>query len=78
MFSQKTLNLSQVEVLNTLFIVDEVFPGINKFVEKNDEGNLENFKIKSDEQPGTTDMLNLDSEESAAQRRNQQGKGLKY
>ena len=78
MFSQKTLNLSQVEVLNTLFIVDEVFPGINKFVEKNDEGNLENFKKESDEQPGTTDMPNLDSEESAAQRRNQQGKGLKY
>ena len=41
MFSQKTLNPSQVEVLNTLFIVDEIFPGINKFVEKNDEGNLE-------------------------------------
>ena len=78
MFSQKTLNLSQVEVLNALFIVDEVFPGINKFVEKNDQGNLENFKKESDEQPGTTDMPNLDSEESAAQRRNQQGKGLKY
>ena len=78
MFSQKTLNPSQVEVLNTLFIVDEIFPGINKFVEKNDEGNLEIFKKESDEQPDTTDIPDLDNEESAAQRRNQQGKGLKY
>ena len=78
MFSQKTLNPSQVEVLNTLFIVDEIFPGINKFVEKNDEGNIEIFKKESDEQPDTTDIPDLDNEESAAQRRNQQGKGLKY
>ena len=78
MFSQKTLNPSQVEVLNTLFIVDEIFPGINKFVEKNDEGNLEIFKKESDEQPDTKDIPDLDNEESAAQRRNQQGKGLKY
>ena len=78
MFSQKTLNPSQVEVLNTPFIVDEIFPGINKFVEKNDEGNLEIFKKESDEQPDTTDIPDLDNEEFAAQRRNQQGKGLKY
>ena len=78
MFSQKTLNPSQVKVLNTLFIVDEIFPGINKFVEKNDEGNLEIFKKESDEQPDTKDIPDLDNEESAAQRRNQQGKGLKY
>ena len=32
---------------------------------------------KDDEQPDTTDMLELESEESAAQRRNQQGKDLK-
>ena len=30
-----------------------------------------------DEQPDTTDMPELESEESAVQRRNQQGKGLK-
>ena len=78
MFSQKTLNPSQVEVLNTLFIVDEIFPGIYKFVEKNDEDNLEIFKKESDEQPDTKDIPDLDNEESAAQRRNQQGKGLKY
>ena len=29
------------------------------------------------EEPGTTDVLDLVSEESAAQRKNQQGKGLK-
>ena len=32
---------------------------------------------KADEQPDTTNMLELESEESAEQRRNQQGKGLK-
>ena len=32
---------------------------------------------QSDEQPDTTDMPDLESEESAAQRRNQQGQGLK-
>ena len=32
---------------------------------------------KSDKQPDTTDMPELESEESAAQRINQQGKGLK-
>ena len=55
----------------------EIFTGINNFVEKNDEGSLETFKKESDEQPDTTDMPNLESENSAAQRRNQRGKGLK-
>ena len=32
---------------------------------------------KPDEQPDTTDMPHLESEESAAQRRNQSGRGLK-
>ena len=32
---------------------------------------------QSDEQPSTTDMPDLESEESAAQRRYQQGQGLK-
>ena len=35
------------------------------------------MKQKSDKQPGTTDMPDLESEESAAQRRIQQGKSLK-
>ena len=58
-------------------MADEIFTGINNFVEKNDEGSLETFKKESDEQPDTTDMPNLESENSAAQRRNQRGKGLK-
>ena len=32
---------------------------------------------KSDEQPDTTDMAELESEESEAKRRNRQGSGLK-
>ena len=35
------------------------------------------MKQKSDKQPSTTDMPDLDSEESAAQKKNQQGQGLK-
>ena len=35
------------------------------------------MKQKSDKQPDTTEMPDLESEESAAQRKNQQGKGLK-
>ena len=34
------------------------------------------IKQKFDKQPGTTDMPDLESEESAAQRRNQRGQGL--
>ena len=45
---------------------------------ENDEGSLEIFTKKSDKQPDTTDIPDLESEESAAQRRNQQGLGLKY
>ena len=44
-------------------MADEIFTGINNFVEKNDEGSLETFKKESDEQPDTTDMPNLESEE---------------
>ena len=35
------------------------------------------LKTKSNEQPDTTDMPVLESEESAAKRKNQQGQGLK-
>ena len=35
------------------------------------------IRTKFDEQPDTTDMPELESEESAAERRNQPGKGLK-
>ena len=40
-------------------------------------GEIFNESKTDDEQPGTTNMPELESEESAAQRRNPQGKGLK-
>ena len=47
-------------------------------VEVNKEGNIEIFKEKqeSDEEPDTTDMPELESEESTAERRKQPGHGL--
>ena len=63
---------------------DETFTGEIKTIKANNESNLEVFKEKSDiaeegshEQPDTTNMLDLQSEESAEQRRNQSGQGLK-
>ena len=47
---------------------------------KSEESITERTKLrkqKSDKQPDATDMPELESEESAAQNRNQQGKGLK-
>ena len=44
---------------------------------KSDQKESEIVKQKSEKQPGTTDMPDLESEESSPQRRNQQGKGLK-
>ena len=55
----------------------QIFTRINKFLESNDEGSLEIFKKESDEQPDISDMPELETEESVAQRKNQQGKGLK-
>ena len=82
--NQGSLNLNQVEVINTLFMVDEIFTGEIKTVKANNEGTLEVFKEKSDrekqesdEQPDTTNMLELESEESAEQNKKQKGVGLK-
>ena len=79
-----SINLNQVNVINTLFMVNEIFTGESKSVRVNKEGNFEIFKEKlnkekqeSDEQPDITNMLELESEESAAERRNQPGQGLK-
>ena len=44
---------------------------------KIDQKESDIIKQKSDKQPDTTDMSDLESEESAAQRTNQQRKGLK-
>ena len=82
--NQGSLNLNQVEVINTLFMVDEIFTGEIKTVKANNEGALEVFKEKSDrekqesdEQSDTTNMLELESEESAEQNKKQKGVGLK-
>ena len=60
------------------------FTGESEIVGVNKEGNLEIFKEKLDkenqesaEQLSTRDMPELESEESAAKRRNKQGQGLK-
>ena len=73
--SMQSLNLNQINVLNTLFMVN---------VEVNKEDDFEIFKEKSDkekqesdEQLGTRDMAELESKESAVEKRNQQGQGLK-
>ena len=71
-------------MLNTLFMVDEIFTGNIQSVEVNNEGVFELFKEKSDqekqesdEQPYTTNIPDLETEESAVERRNQQGQVLK-
>ena len=69
-------------------MVDEIFTGEFKWYKlsdteymllrsKTNQKESDIVKQKSNKQPGTTDMPDLESEESAAQRRNQQGKGLK-
>ena len=60
-------------------MVNEIFTGKSESVEVNKEGNVEVFKEKqeSDEEPDPTDMPELQSEESAAGRINNQGKALK-
>ena len=79
-----SINLNQVNVINTLFVINEIFTGESESVWLNNEGNFEIFKEKlnkekqeSDEQPDITNMPELESEESAAERRNQLGQGLK-
>ena len=42
--SQEKLNLNQFEVLNTLFLVDEIFTGEIKQIKENDEVSLEVFE----------------------------------
>ena len=78
------ININQISVLNILFMANEIFTGESMSVRVNEKGDFEIFKEKSDkekqetdEQPDTTDMSELKSEESVAERRNQPGKGLK-
>ena len=60
-------------------MVNEIVTGKSEKIEVNKEDNLEIFKEKqeSDEEPDTTDMPELESEESTVERRNKSRKGLK-
>ena len=84
----KEINQNQVDMLNIVFMTDEFFTGIHSEYKKVDnEYALFRTKIdekesniaiqQSDDQPDTTDIPDLESEKSAAQRRNQQVKGTK-
>ena len=73
----QSLNLNQINLLNILFMANEIFTRESESVEVNKEGIFEVFKEKLgkkkqvyDEQLDTRDMPKLDSEESAAKRRN--------
>ena len=77
--SQEMLTPNQVEVLNILFMVEKSFNGKTKFVKANNdvfekESNIARQKFAK--QPDTTDMRDLEDEESAAQER-QVAKSLK-
>ena len=68
----QSLNTNQISLLNIIFMVNETFAGEIENVEVDNEENLEIFKENydkekqvSDEQLDTTDMPELESEESA-------------
>ena len=81
------INQKQANMLNIYFMTDEIFTGIRSQYKKVNKYALFRTKIdgkelgittqQSDEQLDTTDMPDSEREESAAERRNQQGKGLK-
>ena len=73
----QSLKLNQINLLNILFMANEIFTRESESVEVNKEGIFKVFKEKLgkekqvyDEQLDTRDMPELDSEESAAKRRN--------
>ena len=71
--NMQSLNSNQVNVLNILFMVNEIFTGESESVRVNEKGDIEIFKEKldkekqeSNEQPNITNKPELESEESAA------------
>ena len=65
--NQESLNPNQIDVINILYMVDEIFTGKIKIL-KDNNGTLaileETSSIegqKSDKQPDTTEMLDLES-----------------
>ena len=66
------LKSNQVEVVNILYMIDDIFTGKIKSARVNNEGSLKIFKGKLDkkkQESDTTDMLELESEESAEQKK---------
>ena len=53
--SMQSLNLNQINVLNTLFMVNEIFTGESESVEVNKEGNFEDSKGKLDKEKQESD-----------------------
>ena len=51
----QSLNFNQINVLNTLFMVNEIFTGEIETVEANKEGNFKVFKEKSDKEKQESD-----------------------
>ena len=71
--NMQSLNSNQVNVLNILFMANEIFTGESESVRVNEKGDIEIFKEKldkekqeSNEQPNITNKPELESEESAA------------
>ena len=70
-------------MINILILVDEIFTGkiknikTNKVLPEISEEKSDGQKKESDEQPDTIDTPELETEQYAAERRNQEGKGLK-
>ena len=79
----QSLNLNQINVLIILFMVNQIFAGESESVEVNKVGNFEVFKEKlyKGKQESVNNQIlqiclnELESEESAAERINQPGKG---
>ena len=75
LISMQSLNLNQINLLNILFKVDEIFTWKGESVGVNEKGNFEIFKEKSnkekqksDEKPNTTDITELESEKKNSTR----------
>ena len=70
--SAQGINPNQINVLDILFLVNEIFTRESERIEINEKGDLEisnKEKQESDKQPDTTGMPELESEESAAERK---------
>ena len=82
--SVQSISPNQINVLNIIFMVNEIFIGESESIEMNGKGDLDIFKEKlnkekqeSDKQPDTIDMPELESKKSAVEGKSIDGKGLK-